>query len=104
MDEPRYIPIHRSLNRPHLMLGAERGLVLMCGMGTALIIFSGGISIIGLIIGVLFWVTSFWSIVQMAKADTQMSTVYQRHIRYKSYYNARGCVNALLAPLPKSKG
>jgi len=104
MNEPRYIPIHRSLNRPHLMLGAERGLVLVCGLSTALIIFSGGVSIIGVILGVLFWVTSFWAIVQMAKADTQMSMVYQRHIRYKSFYNARGCINALLPSLPKSKG
>ena len=104
MNEPRSIPIHRSLNRPHLMLGAERGLVLMCGLGTALIIFSGGISIAGLAFGAFFWTTSFWSIVQMAKADTQMSMVYQRHIRYKSHYNAKGCLNAMLSPLPKSKG
>ncbi len=104
MDEPRYIPIHRSLNRPHLLMGAERGLVLMAGMGTALIIFSGGISITSVGIGVTFWALSFWSLVQMGKADTQMSMVYQRHVRYRSYYTARGCTKALLAPLPKSKG
>jgi len=44
MDEPRRIAIHRSLNRPHLLMGAERNLVLAVGVLTALLIFSGNIS------------------------------------------------------------
>jgi type IV secretory pathway TrbD component len=55
------------------------------------------------VIGVLFWMCSFWALNQMGKADTQMSQVYQRHIRYRSYYSARGCVHAYLAPIPGQK-
>jgi len=102
MNEPRTIPIHRSLNRPHLLLGAERGLVLLCGMVTALLIFVGGIKPLSLLLGIGFWGVSFWAVVQMAKADTQMSKVYQRHVRYRSYYIARGCPHALLTKVPKA--
>ena|SRR5687768_15217510 len=94
MDEPRRIAIHRSLNRPHLLLGAERSLVLLAGLVTALLLFSGNISIVSITLAVTFWSGSFWALVRMAKADPQMSRVYQRHIRYRSYYNAHGCIDA----------
>ena len=96
MNEPRRIPIHRSLNRPHLLLGAERSLVLLTGMITALVMFSGSISPTSIIMGVAFWCCSFWALVRMGKADPQMSQVYQRHIRHRSYYSAHSCIDALL--------
>jgi len=86
-------------------MGAERSLVIMCGMVTALIIVSGGYRLYAIGSAVVFWFLAFWVIVRMAKADTQMSLVYQRHIRYRSYYSARGCVHAVLPPIPgKAKG
>jgi type IV secretion system protein VirB3 len=94
MEEPRRLTIHRSLNRPHLLLGAERGLVLMAGLVTALLLFSGSISVATVTLAVLFWTSSFWALVRMAKADPQMSRVYQRHVRYRSYYNAHGGISA----------
>ena len=102
--QPRCIPIHRSLNRPHLILGAERSLVLCAGLITAMLIFSGSISLWSIASGVIFWCVAFWVLIQMAKADTQMSSVYQRHIRYRAYYTSHGCLHARLSPLPKSKG
>lgn len=96
MEEPRRLVIHRSLNRPHLLLGAERSLVLTTGLVTALLLFSGNISVGSVTLAVLFWTTSFWALVRMAKADPQMSRVYQRHIRYRSYYNAHSCIEAPL--------
>ena len=94
MDEPRRLTIHRSLNRPHLLLGAERSLVLLAGLVTALLLFSGNISVTSVTLAILFWTGSFWALVRMAKADPQMSRVYQRHIRYRSYYNAHGGIDA----------
>ena len=94
MNEPRRIAIHRSLNRPHLLLGAERSLVLLAGLVTALLLFSGNISIVSITLAVTFWTGSFWALVRMAKADPQMSRVYLRHIHYRSYYNAHGCFDA----------
>ena len=96
MNEPRRMVIHRSLNRPHLLLGAERSLVLMVGVITAVVLFSGTISVASLVLGVAFWSGSFWVLVRMGKADPQMSRVYQRHIRYRSYYSARACIDATL--------
>lgn len=102
MDGPRRIAIHRSLNRPHLLLGAERSLVLLTGLVTALLVFSGNISIVSITLAVTFWSGSFWALVRMAKADSQMSRVYQRHIRYRSYYTAHGCLDAAAGGPPKA--
>jgi type IV secretory pathway TrbD component len=96
MEEPRRIAIHRSLNRPHLLLGAERSLVLLAGLVTALLLFSGNISAASIVLAISFWSCSFWALVRMAKADPQMSQVYQRHIRYRPYYSAHGCIEATL--------
>lgn len=87
------------------MMGAERSLVMLCGLITALIIISGGYRLYAIGGGAIFWFLGFWVVCRMAKADTQMSLVYQRHIRYRSYYSARGCVYAVLPPLSgKAKG
>jgi type IV secretory pathway TrbD component len=96
MEDPRRIAIHRSLNRPHLLLGAERSLVLLVGVVTALLLFSGNISVVTVVLAVLFWSSSYWALVRMAKADPQMSQVYQRHVRYRPYYSAHSCIDATL--------
>lgn len=103
MQDPRRIAIHRSLNRPHLLLGAERSLVLLTGMVTALLVFSGNISVVSIVLAVVFWTGSFWALVRMAKADPQMSRVYQRHIQYRSYYSAHSCIDAVLPGGAKPK-
>jgi type IV secretory pathway TrbD component len=104
MKEPRRIAIHRSLNRPHLLMGAERNLVLLVGVITAMVVFSGNISTVSVILGVVLWTISFWALLRMSKADPQMSRVYQRHIRYHAYYSARSCIAATLpgGRLPRS--
>jgi len=102
-QEPRRLAIHRSLNRPHLLLGAERNLVLLTGVITALLLFSGNLSPLTLVLAVLFWSGSFWALLRMGKADPQMSVVYQRHVRYRSYYGARSCIDALLPGGSKPK-
>lgn len=103
MQEPRRTAIHRSLNRPHLLLGAERSLVLLTGVITAVLLFSGNISAISIVLAIVFWTGTFWALVRMAKADPQMSRVYQRHIRYRSYYSARSCIDAVLPGGAKPK-
>jgi type IV secretion system protein TrbD len=95
-QEPRRIAIHRSLNRPHLLLGAERSLVLLTAVVTALLLFSGTVSWSAAFLAIVFWCCSFWALVRMAKADPQMSRVYQRHVRYRAYYSAHSCIEAML--------
>lgn len=99
MDAPRLMPIHHSLIRPHLLLGAERHLVLFCGLLSALVMFSGTLSLFSVGFGVVFWVASLWALVRMGRADAQMSRVYQRHVAYRRYYMARGCLRVASPPL-----
>jgi len=100
VEEPRRVAIHRSLNRPHLLMGAERSLVLAVGVLTALLVFSGSISPTSITLAVTFWASAFWGLTRMAKADPQMSLVYQRHIRYRGYYGAHSCIDAPLRGPP----
>lgn len=97
MDEPRRIPIHRSLNRPFMLIGAERTLVQFAGLIAALIVLSG-MSFFSLTCGVIFWSVCLWGLVRMGKADPQMSKIYQRHIMYKAFYPASA--GAYAGPVP----
>lgn len=88
MDEQRKIPVHRALNRPNLLMGGERSLVLMSLLTAAIVCFTAS-SWIMLGIGILLWFFLQMALIQMAKADPQMSMIYLRHVRYKPYYPAR---------------
>lgn len=98
MDQPRRIPIHRSLNRPHLLLGGERTWVQFSGLISALIVISG-MSLFSVVAGVLFWSACMWALVKMGKKDPQMSSVYKRHISYADYYPAQTGTSAPPAPV-----
>lgn len=88
MDEPRRIPIHRSLNRPNLLLGGDRELVLMTMLCAAMVGFTAS-SLLQLGIGVVLWLAVHAGLVQMAKADPNMRDVYVRHVKYRAFYSAR---------------
>lgn len=85
MAELQRIPIHRSLNRPNLLAGCERELILVSGMiaGTLVVVAMAWVTAL---VGVLFWLGIVTVLRQMAKADPMMSKVYLRHIRYKAFY------------------
>lgn len=88
MDEPRRIPIHRSLNRPSLILGGERELVLMAMLLAALICFTAS-SWLQVVLGITFWLIVHAGLVVAAKADPCLSKVLRRHLRYAAHYPAR---------------
>ena len=99
MDEPRRIPIHRSLNRPNLILGGERELVLMTMLFAAMIAFTAS-SWAQVVIGLVFWLAVHTVLVDMAKNDPVMSKVYLRHVRYKAFYSAR---SGMFAQVPNAQ-
>ncbi|MDO5693500.1 MAG: conjugal transfer protein TrbD [Pseudomonadota bacterium] len=99
MDAPRRIPIHRSLNRPNLILGGERELVLMTMLFAAMIAFTAS-SWVQVVIGVVFWLAIHALLVDMAKNDPMMSAVYLRHVRYKGYYPAQ---TGMQAQIPNAR-
>lgn len=79
--------MYRSLNRPNLLLGCERELVLTTGLLSFTLIFAA-LSWPAAIIGVSIWLCVVGLLRQMAKADPNMSTVYTRHVKYQKYYPA----------------
>jgi type IV secretion system protein VirB3 len=83
----RHIPIHRALNRPDLLAGCERELLLITGLITLTLVVVA-VNWIAAIFGVLFWFGMVICLRMMAKADPYMSKIYIRHIRYHAYYAA----------------
>jgi type IV secretory pathway TrbD component len=80
-------PIPRVLSRHNLLIGGERELVLISGL------VCGGVAITSMtflaffVCGGLWWLAlslARW----LAKADPQMTKVYQRNLKYRGYYPA----------------
>jgi len=85
---PQRIPIYRALHRPHLIMGAERNLVLAAGALAGVLVFVV-MTLMSIVIGIALWGIAIFIFRRMAKADPYMFEVYLRHIKYKSYYPAR---------------
>jgi type IV secretion system protein VirB3 len=82
------VPIRQSLIRPQHLAGAERELTLTVLMTSIALVFIA-LSWPAAIAGALLFVFGMQAARRMAKADPQMTQVYRRHIRYRSYYRAR---------------
>lgn len=85
MSELRRVPIHRALNRPNLLLGAERELLLTTGLISFTLIVAAQ-TVVACVLGFALWFVSIGFLRMMAKADPLMSAVYMRHVQYRSYY------------------
>lgn len=82
------IPIHRAMNRPNVLMGGERELVLLAGLLAGTLAFAGA-SLVTFFIGIIFWLFCITLLRMMAKKDPYMSKVYLRHIKYQKFYPAR---------------
>ena len=91
-DGPVWNSIHRSLVRPDLVAGCERGpLVLSVALAFAfVIIFQKPFFII---VGILIIVLGFPFLRWMAKQDPFMYRILIRHYIYKDYYPAHPGLN-----------
>ena len=80
-------PIARVLSRHNLLIGGEREPVLVsalvCG-GVAL----SSMTLIGFGVCGALWVCSLAVWRWMAKADPQMTLIYQRSLRFRGFYPA----------------
>jgi len=87
-DQPVFTPMRASLNRPQLLMGGDRELVLLSGLLLALMAVSVMSFLSFLIAG-----ASFMAIVavlaRMGKEDPLMRKVYARHLAYKDFYPAK---------------
>ena|SRR2546422_11158335 len=101
VDKPREILIYQSANRPNLILGGDRELVLFAGLTAACLAFTLT-SVTGIVMGLTFWLGSVAVLSRMGKADPMLRHVYLRHLRYKSFYAAKSEIRSTAAATPKS--
>jgi type IV secretory pathway TrbD component len=77
--------IHRALSRPNHLMGADRELVLLTGLATAILIFVV-LTWFSALFGIAIWIVVIGALRIMAKADPMMRQVYVRHIGYRTRY------------------
>ena len=88
MDSPREIAFHQSANRPHLLLGGDRELVLVSGILAAILIFAV-MTWWSILAGLVVWLAAVAVLARMGKVDPLLRHVYIRHIRYRGFYPAK---------------
>ena len=89
--------IHQSANRPHLILGGDRELVLFAGLTAVCLGFTVA-TWWGVLIGIVFWLAAVAVLARMGKADPLLRHVYLRHIRYRAFYPAKSSRAAVALP------
>ena len=100
-DTPRETLIHQSANRPHLILGGDREMVLFAGLTAACLAFTLA-TWWGVLVGIVFWVAAIAVLARMGKADPLLRHVYLRHIHYETFYPAKSGRAAVASPCKKS--
>ena len=81
------VPLYTALNRPILVMGGERNLVLMLGVIAGVFIFSLA-QVWAAVLGLVLWVTGQWALALAAKYDPHLSQTGIRHLRYARFYPA----------------
>ena len=88
MHGPRETVFHSSINRPNLLMGGDRELVLGAAMISAMFIFAL-MTWWSILIGVVFWPLTTSMLVQLAKADPRMRDVATAYYPAKSRLSSR---------------
>jgi type IV secretion system protein VirB3 len=101
MDRPREIVIHQSANRPHLLLGGDRELVLFAALMSAMLIFAL-VTWWGIVAGVALWIASIAILSRMGRFDPVLRQVYVRHVKYLAFYPAKGRIRSEISATPKA--
>ena len=100
-DQPREIPFHPSANRPHLVLGGDRELVLGAALLTAVLAFAVS-TWWSFALAIVLWLTSVAILARMGKADPMLRHVYLRHVRYAGFYPAKSGIHSQGYSIPKN--
>jgi len=100
-DSPRQTAIHQSANRPNLLLGGDRELVLVT------VTVAGGLAFSlaswwGIGLALVLWVAAIGALQRMGKADPMLRNVYLRHIRYLDFYPAKSGLHGRPLETPKT--
>jgi len=101
MDQSREVVIYQSANRPHLLLGGDRELVLFSALLSAMLIFAL-VTWWGVLTGITLWFLSVAILSRMGKADPLLRRVYLRHLRYRPFYPAKAAMYSRSMTTPRS--
>lgn len=88
MQTPRLTTVYQSLHRHNHLLGAEQDLVMLSAL-VAFMLAMSGLTLVGIISALIFWVFAIFGLRKMAKHDPIMSKVFLRHIKQQGYYSAK---------------
>jgi len=82
------IPFYTALNKPILVMGGERELMMTAALISLTMIFVA-LTLTSAIIGIVSWVIVSSALRAMGKKDPMMSKIYLKHIKYKKFYPAQ---------------
>lgn len=88
MEELQKIDIYSALNKPNLIFGADRELMLITGLISFALIFTGA-TLITSVIGIALFFVCGLLLRLMAKSDPLMRQIFLRQIKYKKFYYAQ---------------
>lgn len=86
-DQLKSVKVHSALNKPNLLLGGERELMLIIGLFSAVMVFIA-MTWQTFVIGVTLWTILSMLLRMMAKSDPMMSKIYLKQLKYKDFYLA----------------
>lgn len=87
-EELKTADLYSALNKPNLIFGADRELILSIGVVAFALIFTG-LNLISTIVGISLLVFSNYFLRLMAKADPLMRHVFLRQNKYRKFYISR---------------
>ena len=87
----RTLPIHQSLHRNVLVMGAEREPALMLALA-AFLIGVGGMTLFYAFFAVFIYVLGIILLRIMSKHDPLMTKVWRRHIKLQIFYPAKSSI------------
>jgi type IV secretion system protein VirB3 len=93
-DSLTELPFYTALNKPLLLAGGERELMMMSGLVSLTLIFVA-LSLQSAIIGIALWLFLSTVLRMMAKKDPMMSKVYVENMKYKKFYPALMSANMM---------
>ncbi|APA55134.1 conjugal transfer protein TrbD [Campylobacter coli] len=85
MEELQKIDIYSALNKPNLIFGADRELMLITGLISFALIFTGA-TLITSVIGIALFFVCGLLLRLMAKSDPLMRQIFIRQNKYKKFY------------------
>lgn len=85
MEELQKIDIYSALNKPNLIFGADRELILVTGLISFALIFTGA-TLLTSVIGITLFIVCSLLLRLMAKSDPLMRQIFICQNKYKKFY------------------